>query len=298
MIELSNNSYLIESLAELPELPSSIDKLYLDLETSSHDETKDSLNPWKRENCSAHLFAITWDQHPKCYAIPRSVGVAFVEAALLRARKWVNHNVKYDAHVCYNDLSMDWSGEYCDTLTLSKLVDSDRTYRGGYGLDALAKEYLNIDLSFYYNSLNAWLLDSNGRIRNRDYGCIPDHVLGEYSCAQVQANRKLHAHLFTLLPPSVQDVWETEKKLTTVLIQMERRGMLIDVQGVQVTYLKSMKKMLKLREQLEKLVGYDFNPKSNPDCHELFINRWGLEASYNENSKGPSFNAATLKNYL
>ena len=63
-VQLSNRVILVESPLELPHLPEQIENLYLDLETSSNDPSLDSLNPWKRGQCSVCLAALTWDDHP------------------------------------------------------------------------------------------------------------------------------------------------------------------------------------------------------------------------------------------
>ena len=199
-----------------------------------------------------------------------------------------------------------YGGEYADTLTLAKLVDSDRTYNGGYGLDALSKAYLHLDLSCYYASLSPYLA-TTGKNKNKDYGAIPIEVLADYAGNQVHANRKLYGKLCELLPEECTGVWKTEKRLTQTLIASERRGLLIDVQGVNIAYLQSMHRMLQIEETLEKRLGYPCNPKSHKDCKELLINRFGLPPIYRQRkdreggeivrSRGPSFDKEVLEDY-
>jgi len=300
MISLDNNCVLIEHASELPELPLRIDRLYLDLETTSGDRSVAALNPWKVEHCRAHLAAITWDDCGKIYGVPRGLLLPFIRDALHRARTWVNQNVKYDAHVCFNDLGIDenYRIEYRDTLTLAKLVDSDRTYKGGYGLDSTAKDYCGIDLSSYYASLVPWV----GPRESKDYGDVPLPTLANYACNQVRANRVLHSKLEDLLPADVADVYATERRLTSTLVASERRGMRIDLLGVKKAKLRSLWRQLTLRKELEERLGYEFNPSSQPDCEDLFINRYGLPAIYSEKkgvrSKNPSFSKDVLKEYL
>ena len=296
MLKLSNNVWLIEKAEDLPSLPTRIDRLYMDLETSSLHPDLDSLNPWKTERCRVWLAAFTWDDHEKIYCIPRSL-CGFIEQLFERSSRWINQNVKYDAHAAANDGGMTFTGEYEDTLTLSKLVDSDRTYKGGYGLDVQVKHYLGIDLSPYYLSLKPWL---HG---NKDYGRVPIGTLADYAGNQVRCNRLLHAELERQLPEETWPVWQTEKKLTTTLLAIERRGMVIDIEGVRLSELRSLHRMMVTQERLEKMLGYEIKPDSQPDCEDLFINRFGMPAIYKQykdgrTSKGPSFAKDVLKEYL
>ena len=142
---------------------------------------------------------------------------------LNRSERFINHNVKYDAHVLFNNYEFSYSGEYADTLTLAKLVDSDRMCNGGYRLDALSKAYLHLDLSRYYDSLKPYLA-TKGRNQNKDYGAIPMQVLADYSGNQVQANRKLYLKLCELLPEEVRQRLEDRATLdpNTDLIRVQR----------------------------------------------------------------------------
>ncbi len=296
MLKLSNNVVLLSELDFVP-IPKRISKLYLDLETSSNDPKLTSLNPWRTANCTPCLAAFTFDDCPQVYCVSREDGrlPEILRELLANSDAWVNQNVKYDAHVLWNNYGFDFAGEYRDTLTLCKLVDSDRTYKGGYGLDVMAKEFAGIDLSYYYNSLQAWLTNT------KDYGDIPTHVLADYAGNQVRANRVLHTKMESLLPAECSTVYATEKRLTKTLIRAERRGMLIDVEGTKKALLRSYYRMMQYEEQLEVLVGYKVNPKSPVDMHDLLINRFGLPPIYTEKkgvqSKGPSFDKNVLKQY-
>ncbi len=299
MIKLSNNVVLCETAGDLPCLPSRIHELFMDFETSSRHYEIKSLNPWKVENCRLHLAAFTWDDNPTVYCVPRHLANVLGDL-FKRSDIWINQNVKYDVHVAYNDGGFDFHGELHDTLTLAKLVDSDRLYRGGYGLDALAKAYCDIDLSPYYTMIKRWLVGTE------DYGAIPIDDLADYAGNQVRANRVLHRKLLNELPDETRPVWETEKKLTQTLIKIERRGMVVDVMGVQKARIRAVKRMMTCQEKLVELLPNeykDFNPDSNPDCMDLLINYFQLPKIYKKNkdgtqSKNPSFAKKVLKEYL
>jgi DNA polymerase-1 len=294
-IPLSNNCILVEDASELPDLPLTIRELYLDVETSSGHSQLTSLNPWKTEYCKVCLAAFTWDDNPEVYCVPRDVAEKVLPHLLSRTKYWINQNVKYDVHVLHNDLGIDYAGELVDTLTFAKIIDSDRTYRGGYGLDALCLEYLKLDLSTWYKSLSPFLE------KNKDYGRVHLPILADYAGNQVRANRLLYKKQLEILPEECEQIWATEQELTKLLVSVERRGMKIDVERTQLTLLRSLHRMMDYGKQLEHLVGYPVNPKSHEDCEDLLLNRFGLPPVYSEKkgvrSKGPSFDKKVLQNY-
>jgi hypothetical protein len=147
-----NNGNMIETGAEFPTLPNNIDKLYLDFETTSGDSKLDSLNPW--HNCKPAGYAFTYDKIPAAWYVPWNVPRAseYLRMIIARSKEWINHNVKYDAHVFTNNTYVGITDLpiLSDTIVGAKLIDSDRGFgRGGYGLDALARDWLKEDISGY-----------------------------------------------------------------------------------------------------------------------------------------------------
>lgn len=289
MIEFEHGC-LIEDASELPDLVG--DTLYCDLETTSCDRKMDSLNPWDVDHCRVWVLVIAVDDSP-VYAIPRHLlSLSWLRKTMSACKRWVNHNVKYDAHVLANDLGVVYEGELVCTLNFARILDSDRTYKGGYGLKVLSKEWLGIDVDHHGKRMAPYLEDS------KDYGAVPVDILADYGCSDVYINRLLYDRELQLLPEDSETLWRTEQELTRVLFHSERIGLKIDRPGVTKALLIDTKGMIDIRDKLIERLGYDMNPSSNPDCFDLFCNRFGLPPVYaDEKSDNPSFGKAVLAEY-
>ena len=302
MLEFSNGGYLATSIHDTPELPRNTKRLYLDFETSSGDPKLSSTNPWW--HCSVIGAAVTFDDWPRAVFMTRDILRHWVLGNLPKCEVWINHNVKYDAHVLFNDLGIEWNKPLHDTVTYAKLLDSDRTFKGGYGLDALAQAWIGRDMSLYYEALKPYLYDHKGRHVNQDYGKIPLDLLAEYACEDVLANRELYHYELAQMPADMAPLVQTETEITTVLLNMERRGLKIDPDKVQQKELVSKYKMMTYAERLKDIVGYEINPVSGTDVYDVLCNRYGLPvlAWTNEDDdkkkSNPSFDADAMQMYL
>lgn len=307
MINFDNGGILIESPSELPASFIGCCAVYLDFETSSGNPKLDSLNPW--HNCTTAGVAITVDDCPNAYYIPymhwrdadKLSFLLWLQSVLDGAQFWINHNVKYDAHVAANDLNILTPAhvKLTDTITLSKLIDSDRVMRGGYGLDALSLGWLDEDISKYEARMQPYLGD------NKDYGRIPPDILGEYACQDVITNRRLFKYIADNLPEESANVWNTEIELTRRLFLMERTGMRVIPQELQITQFQTLNRMFRIDEELTKISGRSFRPHVNNDVYDVLINQYGLpilgytkDEETGEDTNNASFNKYILKMYL
>lgn len=261
--------------------------IYLDIETTSCDRDKTSLNPWK--NCWPCGFAIIAERFidgvEECslpYYIPvnkyNEQGVYDLLWKIFshsHCKKWVNHNIKYDCHVLYNcaGIEMPEHIKIVDTLTLAKLIDSDR-FR--YGLDALSKDWLNIDISEYEAALKPYL-QTKGSSKNKDYGLIPIDIIGPYACQDVITNRLLYKYICNNLPESCNYVRDIEIDLTRILTEIERNGLHVEIKQLQRTEMQNTFKLLEIEKRLERITkGKVFRPHCNADVYDILCNFYSL----------------------
>lgn len=295
MIEFRNGGILLEDGDPLPIIYAK--RIYADYETSSGDPAIKSLNPWDTEHCKVAGLAITYDDCPTAWYIPRRlIDVEWLQSVFDNADEWCNHNIKYDLHVGENDLGIVYRKRLIDSLTYAKILDSDRTYKGGYSLEALALAFLNRDVSGYRLAMEPWLKD------NHDYGAVPDDIIGEYACQDVFDVRDVVHYIDEHLPDQCKDIWKIEQDFTSVLAGIERRGLRIEPTMVKVRMIRALERMLEIEGELEQLTGRSVNPTSNADCFDLLCNQYGLPviAWTKENKDGktnPSFTKDALREY-
>ncbi len=308
MIRFANGGRLVQSCDELPALENA-KRLYLDFETTSGDFRKDSLNPW--QNCSIAGACVTVDDAEGAWYVPvghaderwnlpRENVLRWLTQVVGSADEWVNHNIKYDAHVAARE-GVQFAGRLVDTLTGSKIIDSDRVMRGGYGLSTLSESWLGYDISPLEKRVKAYLF---GLSRCKDYGEVPADILGEYGCGDVFSTRMLLNYVETRMPEQCKAVWATEVDLTSALFDMEETGLRVDAQELKIKEFQLLHELLAIEEKLHATFGTLIRPHVNDDCFDLLCNRYGLpvlgwtnEEKQNE-EHNPSFTADVLGRYL
>jgi DNA polymerase I-like protein with 3'-5' exonuclease and polymerase domains len=212
---------------------------------------------------------------------------------------WVNHNAKFDAHFAAEEGAL-FGGRLIDTLTLSKLIDSDRDFgKGGYGLDALSSDWLDEDIDDHDQRVQAYLKSLGKRDRKecRNYAEVPADIMGEYACQDVMTVRNLWANLQRRRDPMLERVWNTEILLTPVLFDMERAGLPVDVNELRAKEFQTRAEIAILQEMIHKDVGFAIEPWNTSDCYELLVNHFGLPVLAYTEAGNPSFDADALTSY-
>lgn len=311
MIELDNGGRIVESQSELPRLES-VDLLFADFETTSGDDKLSSVNPW--HSCEALGLALTIDTVPGAWYVPLrhrydwpnvslDAFAAWWRDLLGKSRRWINHNVKYDAHVSANSLGVvvPETCELFDTVTHAKIIDSDRGFKGGYGLDALSLAWLGMDISAYEEEIKRWLAPS----KSSDYGRAACRPMARYSCQDVLTNRPLYKFIEQRRPPECDQVAAMETELTSVLFHLERNGMCVDRDELMLRELEVSSTMLSHDVELCELIGRTINPCSPDDVYDVLCNQYGLpvlgwteEDEDGQPAGNPSFNKHAMKKYL
>ena len=305
MIEYKNNGKLLESVEELPDLFNA-EHLFLDFETTSGDKKLTSLNPW--HNCDVAGICITTDDNPNAYYVPvghtkgnlsKDIVYPWLNKVVSTCKSWVNHNIKYDAHVFQINIAKEvWNCTLIDTLTLAKIIDSDRVIKGGYSEDALSNAWLNEDISMCKKALIPYLHN------NKDWGMIPPFVIGEYGCQDVLTARRLFKYILANIPEQCKRVAETEIALTRVLFETEQTGLCVNPTQLRIKELFLLRRLLEIDAELADIVGRSFNPGSPKDCFEVLCNQYGLPVLARTNQDdpkkphNPSFDKKALIQYL
>lgn len=313
MIKYDNGGLLIEDRSEIPCLPSTINKLYLDFETTSGHDKLDSLNPW--HHCHILGIAFAFDDSPAWYLPLRCrnsgdihrntnphIGNRLASDLLKRANHWINHNVKYDMHVAAISGQVKFEKlshlEIRDTLTLAKLIDSDRWE---YSLESLVRDWLHRDVSTFAAEFKPYLKHPGGHTKCRDYGVIPTHYMAPYACQDVMDVRDLFSYCSQRLESPA--VWRVEQQLTRVLFDMEQQGLLIEAKKAFYDNHQHIPKILDQCVQgIKDVTGYTIEPHKNTDCYDILVGYYGLPIlEWTKGSKDkapePSFGADALEAY-
>lgn len=290
-------AFIIEDVSELPR-PGKIARLYADVETTSGDDKQEAFSPYYTD-ARACGWAVTWDDHPHAYYVPirhRAPGsknlplapvLEWLRELVSNAERWVNHNVKFDAHFLAAD-GVDFKCELECTTVMSKMLDTDRY---GHRLKTLSREWLGLDMQDEVER-DAYLKG----IKSKDFGRVPVDMLGRYACMDVQSNRMLYHYLNKHLPADMDRILRIERLLTPVLFDMERRGVLVNKAETLVRTRTTYLEIIERSDELRALTGVEW--VDHASCFfEILCNRGGLPVLAYTDDGNPSFDADALELY-
>lgn len=296
MISFQDNTLnIVESISELPQLVG--ETLFLDVETTSFDDKKEGFYPYEGNRICG--FAVTTNkQRNKAWYIPvrhhsgNNLPVEQVVQWLREQTKdmvrWVNHNVKYDAHFLLQD-NYEFPGELVDTVVRAKLVDSDRME---HKLKGLCRDWCRLPMA-EARDVDVWVKEA----RTKDYGRIPIDLLGRYACVDVIGNISLYYETCNRLDdPELREVVDVETKFTSLLFKIEQRGMRVDVTRCKTDLVKSIRTMIASAQTIKDLTDVDFTA-SNECLHEILVNQLALPVLAYTDKGSPSFDKDAIVLY-
>lgn len=226
-------------------------------------------------------------------------------AEVMRDYVTVWHNGAFDLDVAETHFGIAWPEEHHDTLLLAFIEDPDAAT---LSLKPLAEKWLG-EKPTERDRLRDWVIEHVPGATPKNWGAFiakaPADIVAPYACGDVARTKKL----FTYLGPRVladerlNRGYERERKLTRVLIRMERRGLPVATQRLA----KDIKAYTETKAAIEqKLMTWLKVPKreredfkwSGANFAEQFI-RSGRVAALPETEKGnPSTSAESLAEVL
>ncbi len=281
MINLNSKFRIVETEGELPDFNGSKD-LFLDFETKNNTENLDDgefnrysgLYPFRGDKIGS--LAVTADDCEEVYYVPMrhtsgnnidiKVCIRWLKDHLSSCTNWVNHNVKFDALFAHCE-GIEIRCNLIDTLTLSKIHDSDRA---SHGLKELCRDWLRMPMD-EETIIKSYLKS----MRTRDYMRVPIDIMGKYACMDAFGNRVLYKFLVASRPEDLIPIWDMEIKLAPVLFDMEVDGLKINKEVMSREMFNSMQAMEKYQEVLENLTNRAFKD-SNKWISDVLLNELGL----------------------
>lgn len=218
---------------------------------------------WDTDNPQGHYFELGDADHNY-----------WVHEILVDTPTWVFHNAQFDLQklilaglIRNGDLSFD---RFEDTEGLAHLLDEHRRK----GLKFLARELLNIETD---EEEVLKKVRREMKLKKSDgYHVLPREVLMPYAIADVH----LTGQLFSLLRPQLDryedlvELYNLEREVTLVLLDMRERGMAVDVGYLDETAKEYAREAVKTEFDIYDLVrNDDFNPNSPKQVKEAFEKR-------------------------
>lgn len=198
--------------------------------------------------------------------------------------KKVGQNLKYDYQVLKN-YNITLKGIAADTMLESYLLNSTSQR---HDLDTMALKYLH-HTTIKYKEVTT----IEGK--QVSFPEVPISKAAHYAAEDAVITLKLHNELNTQLAPPLQNVLtELEVPILTILADMERHGVLIDLEQLKKHGIRLEDEIATLSNRAYELVGRKFNLGSPKQLREIFYTELGLPVL----AKTPTGQASTSEPVL
>ncbi len=259
----------------------------LDLETTSEDPLSAeivgisvSIAPYQGYYIPvAHRYPGAPNQLPLGFVLEKLAPILTAE----KPRK-VGQNLKYDLQVLLN-YGIGVRGVAFDSMVAHWLLKPDAP---SHSLETIAREELGVQVQTYKE-----LLAIGGE---RGIQEVPVERVARYSGEDAEMVMRLRAPLTRKLQETelLRLFEDLEIPLIEVLLWMERRGVLLDVDELHAQGKELEILLEKTREELFALAGGPFNPNSTPQVREILYEKLKLPV-LEKTKTGPSTDALVLR---
>lgn len=196
-----------------------------------------------------------WDVRTK----PRIIEM--LRGSVPQLKRLVNHNAKFDANFLMNEGVVVPHDRIECTSVRAALINE---WEPSFSLDALAKKYLGEEKVDIYHELAA--LFGGLPTRAAQIGNLhraPESLVGRYAAKDPELAIKLWLwQEGEIKRQGLEQVWELEKKVTPILIKMERHGVRVDEQRARDSMIGVADKINAAQSALDKLAGRPINANS------------------------------------
>ena len=199
--------------------------------------------------------------------------------------KIVGHNLKFDLNLVYK-YGVNKITPFMDTMILAWIIDPDKKV----GLDSLAKRYLDHEMISFKDTVK----------KGENFSSVNIEDATKYAAEDAYITLKLYDKLMEELNWDILDeIKKVEIPFIDVLIDMENRGINVDLEYFKNLELQVEEKLKNLTNEIYKLAGEEFNINSTKQLAVVLFEKLGLPAK-KKTKTGYSTNEAvlnSLKNY-
>jgi len=300
---------VIQANDDIP-IPNNLNVLYMDFETTSENPNKTSVNPHSEsmddeshnlhKDCKICGVAFLFDNEAVPYYIPvrhayigddgkyqyrsgplqnHSIPKVYdwLKKITSIAKKWTNHNIKYDTHVFFNELRVMPKCKLECSIVLSKLASFQERFE--YGLTSMML-LCGINITPYEDKIKSFL----GKTL-KDYGLIPPDQMATYAAVDTLAVRHLVRILRNKISAGCCRVEQLEMNLLPMLIQMEQIGCKVDIAKMGHDWTRLIELQKNRITRVKKHSGMPhFQIAKKNSLHELFVENLGWQLDYTDTS--------------
>lgn len=186
---------------------------------------------------------------------------AWMETAMCDVKLWVNHYLKYDAHMMRESGFRFPRNRISCTMIREAIIDENK-YE--YGLSVLGHKYLGHGKEDIWEELGRIFggpATKEAQIKNLQNA--PEGLVAKYAKVDSLMALLIHeAQDKTIAEEELERVYALEMRLLAVVIDMERDGVRVDLDRAQIAHRDLNKKVQEQQRLLDRMVGKPVNVNS------------------------------------
>jgi len=202
------------------------------------------------------------------------------------AIKKVGQNLKYDQHVLANH-GIALNGIAHDTLLQSYVFESHKTH----GMDALSERHLGIKTITFEEV-------AGKGVKQVSFNQVTVEVAAEYAAEDADITLQLHEAMYPQIAADTKLDYiysQIEMPVSDILFTIERNGVLIDANMLNLQSNEIGMKLVALENQAYELAGQPFNLGSPKQLQEILFGKLGIKPLKKTPSGAPSTDEDVLQ---
>lgn len=226
-----------------------------------------------------------------------------LRAQLPKCKRIVNHNMKFDAHFLLNEhVKLPMDRLECTSVRAALINEHEPSFN----LDSLGAKYVGQGkaIGVYAELAQMFGGKPTREAQMKNLHRAPAGLAAKYATPDPEIAIKLWLwQEEEIARQELGQVWELERRLLPVLLDMEREGVRVDEELTRKSLAKMDALIAKSQRSLERAVGRKFNANSPPQVKALFNpekregGRWWIGTTQLETTDtgGPSVGAEALR---
>lgn len=246
-------------------------------------------------------------RHKETTSEEREKGLRYLKDQLSYSNNKIFANGIYDLDWLIHFEGIQVSGKYDDVQIAEPLLNE---YKRSYSLESLSQSYLltgkKEDGLLEYCRQREWTLNSSVSSKSHIWK-MPCDIVAPYAKEDARLTYAVfQKQVPKLLEQGLIEIYNLEMELYPLLLQMRKQGVRLDTKKLSQVGIQLSDLNYTLQKELNKIAGFDLNPKSNKQLEEVF-KKHGLPITYGEptelmklrgKTKGnPRFDKSTLNMY-
>ena len=176
------------------------------------------------------------------------------------------HNIKYDINVLRKHLGIRVDGFLYDTMLMHHLLNEQKPHDLEYLMD--------IEFGTGNYSYKVEEIVGKGKVLKRQYDCIPNEILWEYTATDVEGCFKLAKIYIKRLkekPHLWKLYWDESAQMTKILAEAEWYGHAVNMDTHALLVRDYEERAKDLLAECESMTWKDFNPNSSPNVQKAVV---------------------------